>query len=185
MFLPALLLPILCISAPVNAQHVYIATGGKVSFFSETPVENIDAHTESMSSVLNTSNNDIIFTVPVRTFKFKKALMEEHFNENYVESERYPKSSFKGKINDTLDWSVDTVMNITASGDFNLHGVTKTISETGKITIKEGTIRLEVSFTIALKDYNIDIPKIVTKSIAENIKIDLSCDYIPYVKKSK
>jgi hypothetical protein len=63
--------------------------------------------------------------------------------------------------------------------------VTKAISESGKITIKEGTIRLEVSFTIALKDYNIDIPKIVTKSIAENIKIDLSCDYIPYVKKSK
>jgi hypothetical protein len=98
-----------------QCTHVYIATGGKVSFFSETPVENIDAHTESMSSVLNTSNNDIIFTVPVRTFKFKKALMEEHFNENYVESERYPTSTFKGKVIDTLNWSVDTVMQVTAT----------------------------------------------------------------------
>ncbi len=179
---------VLCLlfgSYQASAQHVFIATGGKVSFFSETPVENIDAHTESMTSVLTTTTQDIQFTVPMRTFKFKKALMEEHFNEKYVESELYPKSTFKGKINDTLDWSSDTTLEVSASGEFYLHGVTKSITEKGKISISEGKIHLEVNFNIALKDYNIEIPKIVTKSIAENIRVSLSCDYVPYVKKKQ
>ncbi len=183
---PLLLIVLLTVwvaTSTLNAQNIYLATGGKVSFFSETPVENIDATTESMTSVLNISNNEVQFTVPLRTFKFKKALMEEHFNEKYVESEIYPKSTFKGKINDTIDWARDTVIAVSATGEFNLHGVTKTITEKGKLTIRGTKIRLDVSFLIALKDYNIEIPKLVTKSIAEEIRVDLNCDYNPYVKK--
>ena len=164
-------------------QSVYLATGGKASFFSATSMENIDAVTQSMTGVLTAATNDVIFTVPLRTFKFKSALMEEHFNEKYVESEKYPKSTFKGKINEKIDWTRDTVATVTATGDMTLHGVTKTTTETGKLTIKEGKINLEVVIDVALKDYNIEVPKIVTQSIAEVIKVTMNCTFVPYVKK--
>lgn len=171
------------ITAMAHAQSVYIATGAKAHFFSETVLENIDAKSESMTSVLSITTNEIQFSVPLRTFKFEKSLMEEHFNEKYVESETYPKTSFKGKLNETIDWTKDTLMIVTATGDLNLHGVTKTITEQGKLTIKKGTIRIETAFTIALKDYNILVPKVVSQSVAENIKVDVDCNYMPYVKK--
>jgi polyisoprenoid-binding protein YceI len=174
---------LLAISSALTAQNIQVATGGKVSFFSETPLENIDATTQSATSVITTGINSIQFTVPMRTFKFKKSLMEEHFNEKYVESEKYPKSTFKGKINEAINWSRDTVADITATGEMSLHGVTKTITEKGKLTIRNGIISLDVTFNIPLKDYNIEIPKVVTQSIAEVVKITGSFAYKPYEKK--
>jgi hypothetical protein len=165
-----------------TAQKIFIATGGKVHFFSETPVENIDAVTNSMSSVLNTINNTVAFTVPMRTFKFEKSLMEEHFNEKYVESEIYPKATFNAKINESINWERDTVADVTATGEFFLHGVTRTITEKGKLTISEGSISLSAVFNVALKDYKIEVPKLVTKNIAETIRVDLNCKYVPYKK---
>ena len=166
-----------------EAQSVLLATGGKVSFFSETPMENIDATSQSATSVITTSTNSIQFTIPVRTFKFKKALMEEHFNEKYVESEKFPKSTFKGKINENINWSRDTVATITATGVMDLHGVNKMITETGKLTIKNGVVTVDFTFMVALKDYNIEVPKLVTQSIAENIRITGTFQYKPYEKK--
>lgn len=166
----------------LQAQKVFIANGGRVHFFSETPMENIEAVTNSMSSVLNTSNNTIAFTVPMRTFSFDKSLMEEHFNEKYVESELYPKSTFNAKINEAINWDRDTVADVTATGEFFLHGVTRTITEKGKLTISKGTIGLSVVFNVALRDYKIQVPKLVTKNIAESIRVDLSCSYAPYKK---
>jgi hypothetical protein len=87
-------------------QTIFLATGGKVSFFSETKAENIDATTSSMTSVLNTATGEIAFTVPMRTFKFKKSLMEEHFNEKYVESEKYPKSAFDNNFSSKCNFSI-------------------------------------------------------------------------------
>jgi hypothetical protein len=164
------------------AQTVFLATGGKVSFFSETKAENIDATTSSMTSVLNTSTGDIVFTVPLRTFKFKKSLMEEHFNEKYVESEKYPKSVFKARVNEKIDWTKDGVYNVTATGTFDLHGVTKEVTENGKITIKDGKILLECNFQVSLKDYKIDVPSIVSSVIADLIDVKMSCTYQPYKK---
>lgn len=166
-----------------DAQSVLLATGGKVSFFSETPMENIDATSQSATSVITTSTNSIQFTIPVRTFKFKKALMEEHFNEKYVESEKFPKSLFKGKINEAINWSRDTVATVTATGVMDLHGVNKMITETGKLTIKNGVVILDFVFMIALRDYSIEVPKVVTQSIAETIRVSGSFTYKPYEKK--
>lgn len=171
------------LSSALTAQNIHVATGGKVSFFSETPLENIDATTQSATSVITTSTNTIQFTVPMRTFKFKKSLMEEHFNEKYVESEKYPKSAFKGKINESINWTRDTVADITATGELTLHGVTKTITEKGKLTIRNGIISIDVTFNITLKDYNIEIPKVVTQSVAEVVKVSGAFTYKPYEKK--
>jgi len=126
------------------AQKVFIAQGASVNFFSETPIENIDATSTSMTSVLNTGNGDILFNVPLRTFRFEKSLMEEHFNEKYVESE---------------------------------------ITEAGTLRIAGSAITLDVQFTIALKDYKIEIPSVVSQNIAETIRVTLHSVYMPYVKK--
>lgn len=171
------------ITPPVFAQSIFVATGGTLHFFSETPLENIDATTTSATSVLTTNTNGIQFTVPLRTFKFKKSLMEEHFNEKYVESEKYPKSTFKGTINEAIRWSSDTVAAITATGAFTLHGVTRNITEKGTLTIRDGIIRIDLVFNIALKDYQIEIPKVVAQSIAEVVRVDGTFTYKPYEKK--
>ncbi|MBK7967025.1 MAG: YceI family protein [Bacteroidetes bacterium] len=174
---------LLSIVPNVIAQKVFLATGGMVHFFSKTPLEDIEAETKSMTAVLTSVTNKIQFTVPMRTFKFDKSLMEEHFNEKYVESEKYPKAVFKGVINETLDWTSDTVAEVTATGTFELHGVTREVTEKGTLKIVGDKINLVVVFNIVLADYKIRIPKVVTKNIAEVIKVNIECDFVPYVKK--
>ena len=173
----------LSIAPSVIAQKVFLATGGMVHFFSETPLENIEAKSQSMTAVLTIGSNKILFNVPMRTFKFDKSLMEEHFNEKYVESEKYPKAAFKGIINETIDWSRDTVASVTATGTFDLHGVTREVTEKGTLKIIGDRINLVVSFDITLADYKIRIPKVVTTNIAEVIRVNIECDFNPYVKK--
>ncbi len=172
----------LCISGTF-AQPVYLATGGSCSFFSRTPVEDIDAHSESMSAVLNTQTKEILFKVPMSTFKFKKALMQEHFNEKYVESEKFPYATFKGKINEEVDFTKDGSTEVTSTGVMNIHGIDQPMTEKGVITIKDGKISINSEFKIALKDYQISIPKIVVSNIAEIIDVKMNCAFSPYKKK--
>ncbi len=169
----------------LNAQSIYLATGGNGSFFSETSVENIDAKTNSLTSVLNIASKEIAFTVPLRTFKFKSALMEEHFNEKYVESEKFPNSTFKGKINEVIDWTKDGVYDITATGVMSLHGVEQPRTEKGKATVKEGKITVNCIFNVKLTDYKIEVPKLVMANIASDMNITVNCTYAPYKKAVK
>ena len=173
----------LSIAPSVIAQKVFLATGGMAYFFSATPLENIEAKSQSMTAVLTTGSNKILFNMPMRTFKFDKSLMEEHFNEKYVESEKYPKAAFKGIINETIDWSRDTVASVTATGTFDLHGVTREVTEKGTLKILGDKINLVVAFNITLADYKIRIPKLMTTNIAEVIRVNIECDFNPYVKK--
>jgi hypothetical protein len=167
----------------LKAQPVYLATGGKCNFHSYTPVEDIDANSESLNSVLNTSTNDIQFKVPLTSFRFAKALMQEHFNEKYVESDKYPFATFKGKINETIDFTKDGVYEITATGIFNIHNADKLHTEKGTLTIKNGILTIEGAFKVALKDHKIEVPKIVIANIAEIIDVKYSCKYSTYQKK--
>lgn len=171
----------LLFTSTLHAQ-VYLATGGKCSFHSTTPVEDIDANSESMNSVLNATTGDIQFKVPLTSFHFKKALMQEHFNEKYVESEKFPFSTFKGKINEPINLAKDGTYEITATGVFTIHGVDKPHTEKATLTIKNGKITIAGSFKVALKDHNIEIPKIVVANIAEIIDVNFSCSYTPYQK---
>ncbi len=173
----------MCCMLQLNAQPVYLATGGKCNFHSYTPVEDINANSESLNSVLNTSTNDIQFKVPLTSFHFAKALMQEHFNEKYVESAKYPFATFKGKINETIDFSKDGVYEITATGIFNIHNADMLHTEKGTLTIKDGVVTLDGTFKVALKDHNIEIPKIVIANIAEIIDVKYSCQYAAYKKK--
>lgn len=166
----------------VNAQSVQMTKTGKVSFFSRAKsIDKVEADNNEVSSLINTQTGDIVFAVLLKSFHFESALMEEHFNENYVESSKFPKSTFKGKITNltTVNFTKDGTYTVTVEGDLTLHGVTKNASSAGTLTVKGGKITAFSKFTVKLKDYNINIPSLVKDKISEDIDITLDCKYEP------
>ena len=158
----------------LNAQHIYKTTGGSITFFSETPMENIDAENKILTALLNIETKEMAFLVTNNGFKFDKPLMEEHFNENYIESDKYKVSSFKGKIiNNSVDFTKNGTYKVKVKGILDVHGVEKERELDGSITVKDGIITIESKFELLLKDHKIKIPKIVNEKIAELIKIHL------------
>ena len=163
----------------LQAQDVFITRHGQVSFFGKTPLENIDASNNEASSVVNLQTGEIGFAVLIKSFHFEKALMEEHFNEDYMESNTIPKASFKGKINNpaSINTTKDGSYPVTAEGEISLHGVTKKITVTGAVVIKNGLPQVLAKFTLAPKDYNIKIPSLVADKIAETMNVSVDCRY--------
>ena len=117
------LLIVVSLSHTAFAQSVFIADSGQVSFFSSAPLEDIKAESNRVNSMINTTNGEVAFMIPMRTFKFAKALMQEHFNEKFIESEKYPHASFKGRINQKIDLTKKGVVSVTATGKLTIHGV--------------------------------------------------------------
>ena len=161
-----------------NAQNFY-TKNGKITFFSKAPVENIDAVNNQVLSILNSKTGEIAYSVLIKGFLFKKALMQEHFNENYMESDRYPKSTFKGNITEIskIDFTKDGNYPVTAKGDLTIHGITKNTSANGSIIIKDGKISATSDFTVLLEDYHIAVPKLLINNISKTIQISVSCNY--------
>ena len=160
------------------AQKIY-TKNGRISFFSKTDMENIKADNNQVMSVLNIQTGDLQFSVIVKSFHFEKALMEEHFNENYLESDKYPKSTFKGIIADVskINFTTDGTYPVTVNGDLNIHGVTNKVSTKGNIIIKGGKATGTAVFTVALADYKITVPKLVEANISKTIEITVNCLY--------
>ena len=165
------------------AQAIYTSDTSMVSFFSSTPIENIEAFNTASTSLLNVPKKEIVFRVPIAGFQFDKPLMQEHFNENYMESEKFPHATFKGKLSDSLDISKDTIYNITATGMMNIHGQDRAEAYQGMIICQDGRATLMCNFAIALKDYNIKVPKVVFANIAEIIEVKTYFEFKPYEKK--
>jgi len=165
--------------------QLYSCKEGTVSFFSETPFENIDAANKSISSFLNFSTGEVIFFLQIRGFKFDKALMQEHFNEKYLESDKYPNAVFRGKINEREIVSKPGAHNVTVTGKLTIHGVENEITVPGIIITTDDTIKVRCLFTVALKDYNITIPKLVFQSIAETVTVKINGAYTIYKKDEK
>ena len=174
--LPAI---ILLVSAfHTQAQKIY-TKNGSISFFSKTSMENIEANNNQVMSVLNTQTGDLQFSVLIKSFHFEKALMEEHFNENCLESEKYPKATFKGSISEInkVLFGTDGMYNVNTTGELTLHGVTKKINSTGTITVRGGKIAADAKFFIKLADYNVSIPKLVKDNIAESVEVKVLMNY--------
>jgi len=169
---------LLCM-AGTKAQDLFITRHGQVSFFSKTPMENIDAVNNEVSSVFNSKTGEIGFAVLVKSFHFERALMEEHFNENYMESDKYPKAGFKGKLSNAgaIDFSKDGTYNVTAEGDMTLHGITQKISVAGIVIVKGGLPQVQAKFKLAPKEYSIKIPSLVADKIAETMNVTVDCKY--------
>lgn len=156
----------------VNAQK-YITKNGHIKFYSDTPVETIEAHNRQVNSALDVNSGDFVFKVLMRGFEFEKALMQEHFNENYIESHKYPNATFVGKITnlDKMDLTKEGTYNANVQGNLTIHGVTNEINETGTLEVKDGVIHGDAVFTVLVDDYDIKIPKAVIENIAEEIEI--------------
>jgi polyisoprenoid-binding protein YceI len=164
-----LLLSFVAIAA--SAQNQWICRKGETSFFSETPLENIAAVNKNVVSLIDFSKTEIAVKMTMTDFKFQNHLMEEHFNENYMESDKYPTATFVGKIQEPIDLSKSGIYDITAKGLLTMHGVQKERVMKGKLTISGDEITLISNFDVALKDHKIEVPTLVMTKIAEVISI--------------
>jgi len=140
-------------------------------------MENIEANNKSVSCVLDTKTGNLQFAVLMKGFEFKKALMQEHFNENYVESDKYPKGEFRGHIenNSAIDYSKEGSYTAKVKGKLTLHGETKDIETDGKIEVKGGKLYLNSEFTALVSDYKISIPSLVKDKIQNTIRVTVDC----------
>ena len=167
--------------ASLQAQEKYFTKSGKIGFYSKAPLENIEAHNKSVTCVLDTKTGNLQFAVLMKGFEFEKALMQEHFNENYVESHKYPKAEFKGQIVNTgeINYSQDGTYQAKVKGKLTIHGETKDVETMGTITVKDGKMGANADFSVALEDYKIEIPKIVKDNISKIVKISVDCSLDP------
>lgn len=167
------------------AQQLFMARSSEVKFFSDAPMEDIEAVNTASQSLLNTATREIAVKVPIQSFKFPNSLMQEHFNENYMESEKYPHATFKGKINEVIDFSQPGTYPVTASGKLTIHGVERDQTLRGKLLVQDGKMNLECAFEVLLADHKIKIPEVVFMKIAEKIAVSARFWYQPYEKKAQ
>lgn len=165
-----ILLIILMIQASSFGQ-VFMTLNGQTSFFSETPLENISAENKSTLVALNTTTKEVAVRIQNVAFKFPNKLMEEHFNENYMESEKYPLSVFKGKIVENIDLQKQGTYQVSVKGILDMHGVKQERIIKAQIIVGSESINVTSDFNIKLVDHKIDIPKLVFEKIAESIAI--------------
>jgi hypothetical protein len=171
----------LCFATMAKAQY-FKSDKSLVTFFSKSPLEDIEAKNTNIVAIMNQKTSDLQIQVVIKGFVFKSALMQEHFNENYMESDKYPVSTFKGKINEPVDYSKDGITKVTTSGKMDMHGVSKEITISGTITVKGGNVTLDARFPVKLEDYNIKVPSLYVKNIAEVIDVTINTNLLPFKK---
>ena len=167
------LFSVLLLAGTTLHAQIFMGKTCEITFFSNGPVEDITAKSTSSKPILNTKTNEIAVKVTIKGFVFDKKLMEEHFNEKYMESDKFPYATFSGKINELVDYTKDSTHKVTVTGKLNMHGVEKNRTIDGTLTVKGGEISVKSNFNIAMKDHNIDIPSLVTDNIAEVVEVTI------------
>lgn len=170
------------LSLSLRAQ-IYLGKECSIKIFSDGPIEDIDAVNTSSKPILNTSTNEIAIKITIKGFDFEKELMEEHFNEKYMESDKIPYSTFTGKINEKIDYTKEGIHKVTATGKLKIHDVEKERTLDGTLTVKGGEIIIESKFIVALKEHQVEIPQLLAQNIAETIEVTLKSTLTEYVKK--
>lgn len=172
---------LLCLSCVITSiatgQTRFFTKTGNISFYSKTKVEDIEAHNRSVTCVLDTKTGNIQFAVLMKGFEFRKALMQEHFNENYVESDKYPKAEFKGQVinNGNIDYTKQGTYPVKVKGRLTIHGETKETEADGTINVKDGKVSTTSEFQVAIADYNISVPALVKDNISKVVTIKVIC----------
>lgn len=156
-----------------SAQKL-VTRSGKITFFSATAIENIEAINNEVAAAINTATGDVVFQVPIKSFKFDKQLMQEHFNESYLESDKYPKADFKGKINPADVGTKDGTYKTTVTGKLSIHGVTHEVKLPGTIIVKSGEMTVNTVFSVLTADYKINIPSVAKGKIADKIEVTVN-----------
>ena len=170
-----LLFGIAIASAPFSSKaQNYIASNIQANLFSSTPVEDIKAQSNKTNGVIVSKTGEVAFQIPIKSFEFGKKLMQEHFNENYLESDKYPVATFKGNIEPNINWAKDGEYTVNVKGTLTVHGESKARTIAGKITLKNGKASVYTSFDVACADHNIEIPTLVFTKIAKVINVKIS-----------
>lgn len=156
----------LCASA-----QIYMTKTGQTSFFSETPLENISAVNQQVAVLLNSTSGEIAVRMQHRAFSFPNKLMQEHYNENYMETEKYPAASFTGKFSEHIDYAKDGTYAVSAEGILDIHGVKQKRVLKGQLVIDHGQCTLACEFDVKLSDHNIQVPTLVITKVAESISV--------------
>ena len=159
---------------------LYSVSRGTVVFHSNAPMELIRASSDKLKGLLDIQKKTFAFRIPVASFQgFNSPLQQVHFNENYMESERYPDISFGGKIIEDYDLSVPGNYTIRAKGILNVHGVEQERIIKSDITVRSGSIITLSKFTVLLADHDIKIPKVVEEKLASEIMVEVRADLVP------
>lgn len=171
------------ITASLCFGQKYFTKSGKINFDATSPSspEKVEAMNRSAICVIDSKTGAIQFTMLMKGFEFERALMEEHFNENYVESNKFPKAEFKGKIkdNDDINYAKDGTYKVKVKGDIIIHGETKEVEAEGKLVVQNGKISAEAEFTVKLSDFKISIPGLVADKVSKTARITVSCSLEP------
>lgn len=166
----------------IDAQKFFTKTG-RIDFNATAPSspEKIEAVNKTVTCVLDAATGNIQFAVLIKGFTFERALMQEHFNENYLESDKFPKAEFKGAIanNSAVNYAKDGDYTVTVKGKLTLHGETRDVESPGKISIKGGKISASASFSAVLGDYKVDVPALVSDKVSKTAKITVACTLEP------
>lgn len=171
---------LLAISAFRIVPNLFHATEGRISFRSDAPLELIKASSNSLVGIIDTAKKTFSFKVGISSFEgFNSRTQREHFNENYMQTDKYPDASFKGKIIEDFDFSKDGTVSVRAKGMLNIHGVEKERIIKSDLTIKNNIITLRSNFTVLLSDHNIPIPKVVYQKLANEIKVEVNTTLQP------
>lgn len=166
---------VICGVVAAAAQKKFSIQSGRIGFTSNAELELIKASSNEVRGLINPTTNQFAFTVDIKAFRgFNSELQREHFNEKYMETERFPKGSFSGKIIEQIDFAKNGTYEVRAKGDLELHGQKQTRIIRAKITISNGALQVEASFLVPLSDHNISIPTIVSQKIATEIEVDFS-----------
>jgi len=171
--------------AQASGQEIYTCKNARITLYSSSPLEDIKAASSTGASVYNASTGELAFSVAIPSFQFEKSLMQEHFNSDYLESDKFPKATFRGKIQERVDVSKDGTYPVTVTGDLNVHGVTQKRSIPGTISIKNGEINMTSEFIVKCTDHHVEIPSILFHNIAESIKMNVSATYLSNNIKTK
>jgi polyisoprenoid-binding protein YceI len=164
-----------------QAQDKFYTKNAKIYFFSETPLEDIEAKNYSSVSVFDTKTGSLQFSLLIKGFEFRNEEMQEHFNEDYMESDKFPKSEFKGQVvnNAAVNYNKPGTYNVQVKGLLTIHGVTKEVQTNGTLKVDNDNVKANSVFNIALADYGIKIPKLVSDKIAKTIKITVDAKLDP------
>lgn len=163
-----------------QSVKIFSVKSGKISFQSEAPFETIRASSNDIKGLLEVDKKLFVFKVRMESFDgFNSSLQKEHFNENYIESDKYPEAVFNGKIIEDVDLSKDGTYTVRAKGNFTLHGVLQERIIKSDVTVKNSKININSSFTVLLEDHNIPIPKVVKDKLSSEINVQLNCQLEP------
>ncbi|MVN74975.1 YceI family protein [Hymenobacter sp. HMF4947] len=168
---------------PALGQTKYFTRTGTISFFSATPFEDIEARNQQVGAAVDVQSGQVAFTVPMKEFKFPKSLMQVHFNENYVESEKYPKATFTGHLVgfESVQLVSSGPRQVQVEGDLTIHGVTRHVRVPGTLEKQGNRLLVNSKFAVASADYNIEIPALVRSHVAKTVDVTvaLACEPIP------